>query len=438
MRFNNKGGYCDRVQSVLLVSVVFSLPVLAARSQDEPSVGNHAQNQFQLPAGAGKQIMERACGLCHRVSIVANEEWTPKDWPGVISRMVELGAPLRKEEIPVVIDYLDRNFTDARHPPGVVVPGGVEATIKEWDNLPTPNSRPHDTIYTREGFVWYTGEFANLLGQFDPKTQHFKEYPLKRPHSVPHGLAEDKQGNIWFTALGTAYIGKLDPKTGDITEYPLPDPTLYLHSLAIDPKGMVFFTVMAAMPPWHPDGSKIGRLNPKTGEMKLVNTPTPNSNPYTVVINSKGIPFFTERGSPRLGSINPDTMDVTEYVLPNPEIGTRHLALTPDDVVWYTDSARGYLGRFDPTTGEFREWPSPSGPKSLPYGTCTVGNIIWFVEARSKPNMLVRFDPNTEKFETWPIKSGGAVKTISPQPDGNLWFARPGSNGIAYVQITAN
>lgn len=210
---------------------------------------------------------------------------------------------------------------------------------------------------------------------------------------------------------------------------------MQMHSPAIDQKGNFWFTVLEARPPWHPDGSKIGRLNPKTGEMKLVNTPTPHAGPYGIVINSKGIPFFTERGSPRLGSVNPDTMEVTEYLLPNPKIGTRRLAVTPDDVIWYTDSVQGYLGRFDPQTGKFSEWPSPSGPRSFPYGITTVGNIIWYAEAHSEPNMLVRFDPKTEKFQTWPIKDGGGIKHISPQPDGDLWLSNPGTNTITYVKI---
>jgi virginiamycin B lyase len=379
--------------------------------------------------------MERDCNICHDVNVmVAGAQWDPNDWAGLVNRMVEFGAPLNKEEIRIVADYLTTNFTGKGKPAGVVVPGVVEATIKEWD-LPTHASQPHDPLYTRDGFLWYTGQFANMLGRFDPKTQQFKEFNLKHPHSGPHGLVEDKQGNILFTAQQGGYIGKLDPKTGDVTEYPLPVSGLQMHSLAITQKGMIFFTVLEARAPWRLDGSKIGRLNPQTGEIKLVNTPTPNSGPYGIVVNSKGIPFFTERGSPRLGSVNPETMKITEYVLPDPKVGTRRLAVTPDDVVWYTDSVQGHLGRFDPRTGDFKEWPSPSGPKSFPYGINTVGNVIWYAESNSSPNMIVRFDPETEKFQTWPIQAGGGIKHISPQPDGNLWVTRPGSSGIAYIQL---
>ena len=102
---------------------------------------------------------------------------------------------------------------------------------------------------------------------------------------------------------------------------------------------------------------------PWSTELKFADTPTPNASPYGVTVNSKGIPFFTTRNSPRLGSVNPSTMQVTEYLLPDSGSGPRGITTTPDDVVWYTDYLRGYLGRFDPRTGAFREWPSPSGPR---------------------------------------------------------------------------
>ena len=95
--------------------------------------------------------------------------------------------------------------------------------------------------------------------------------------------------------------------------------------------------------------------------MRIVATPSDNTYPYGIQVNSEGVPWYVDFRGNRVGSIDPETMEITEYTLPNPDARPRRLALTPDDVVWYTDYARGYLGRFDPATGEVREWPSPSG-----------------------------------------------------------------------------
>ena len=109
----------------------------------------------------------------------------------------------------------------------------------------------------------------------------------------------------------------------------------------------------------------MGRVNGKTGEVTMVKR---ESNPYGILVNSKGIPFFTLYETNKLGSINPDTMEIKEYVLPNPSIRPRRIAVTSDDVIWYGDYDRGYLGSYDPKTGKFKEWPSPSGPPSQIYG----------------------------------------------------------------------
>ncbi len=65
-----------------------------------------------------------------------------------------------------------------------------------------------------------------------------------------------------------------------------------------------------------------------------------------------------------------------------------------------------------------------------------IGDIIWYSESGTRPNTVVRFDPTTEKFQTWAIPSGGGVvRNMVHTPDGNLWLACSGVNGIAEVEI---
>ena len=118
----------------------------------------------------------------------------------------------------------------------------------------------------------------------------------------------------------------------------------------------------------------IGRLVPKTGDIKLVNVPTPNALPYGIAVNSDGIPYFAEFGTNKLASIDPKTMEIHEYPLPNAGSRPRRIAITSDGAIWYTDYARGYLGRFDPKKTTIREWPSPGGSNSGPYGISTAAH----------------------------------------------------------------
>ena len=386
-----------------------------------------AWSQNTLPEGNGKKMVETSCVGCHELSQVTNAGYSHEAWRNNVNMMINVGAPLPKEQADVVIEYLAKNFPEKPKPPAVLIPGNVKVSIEEWV-VPTPGSRPHDPLATDDGAIWYTGQFANVLGRLDPKTHQIKEYPLPAK-SGPHGLIADKEGNIWYAANFGSHIGKLDPKTGKVTQYPMPDPKVRdVHTLIFDQKGMMFFTAQSA--------NVVGRFNPQTGDIKLAPSPTPRSRPYGLVVNSKGIPFYVEFGSNKIASINPDTLEIREYVLPNAESRPRRIAITSDDVLWYADYSRGYLGRFDPATGKATEWASPGGPKSQPYGITAIKDVIWYNESGLKPNTMVRFDPQMEKFQTWAIPSGGnVVRNVSVTRDGNIAIASSGVNRIGLVTI---
>ena len=120
------------------------------------------------------------------------------------------------------------------------------------------------------------------------------------------------------------------------------------------------------------NANHIGRLDPNSGEIKLLTPPTAGARPYGMALNSKGLVFFVEFGINQVGSVDPKTMEFHEYKLPDPAARPRRIAITGDDIVWYSDYARGYLGRLEPATGKVTEWPSPSGPKSEPYGISAI------------------------------------------------------------------
>lgn len=411
------------LQRVALLSAVVLFFALPARSQT------------QLPDGNGKQTVQVVCSYCHTIDKVTQSRLTPQEWHDLVSLMVAYGASLRPEDGPVVIDYLSKNFKGEPRPKGAVIAGPVQASVKEW-LLPTPGTRPHDPAVAPDGSVWYTGQASDMLGRFDPATGQFKEYKLHTQKSVgqpygagPHGLVADKAGNIWFTAQKGGYVGKLDPKTGDVKKYQMPDPNAKdPHTPIFDQAGTLWFTLQ--------NTNFIGRIIPATGEVKVVRVPTPKAEPYGIVVNSKGVPFFVELMGHRIASIDPKTMEIKEYALPNATAMPRRIALTPDDVVWYTDYARGYLGRFDPKTGKFAEYPSPSGPTSQPYGITAVGNILYYSESNVAPNTVVRFDPATQKMQTWLIPSGGGVvRHMDHGRDGSLWLACSGVDRIARVEI---
>ncbi len=247
-------------------------------------VSASAHSQTNLPEGAGREIVQSKCAGCHELGRVLRSGYSAQDWRIVVHMMNNVGAQVPDEQLPVLVKYLAENFPEKPRPQGPVIAGPTQVVFKEWV-LPTPGSRPHEPLATLDGSIWYTGQMANVLGRVDPTSGHIAEYHLDTPMSGPHGLVADRDGAIWFTANFAGYIGKLDVAAGKITEYKLPslvarDP----HTPLFDRNGILWFTVQSA--------NMIGKLDPRTGQIKLVASPTPHSNPYGMVITSKGVPFF--------------------------------------------------------------------------------------------------------------------------------------------------
>jgi virginiamycin B lyase len=406
------------------------LPAVAAVcfSVAHPAYAQQAE-QYSLPEGNGKETVQALCTGCHDLRRVVNSNYSPEEWQNVVNMMIAAGARMTPAQVTTVSNYLIASFPQKQaRPASLIVPGDAQVSFKEW-TVPTPGSRPHDPLAAADGSIWYTGQMANKLGRFDPKTEQFKEYPIKTPRSGAHGLTEDNDGNIWFGANWAGYIGKLDPKTGEITEYPMPDPKARdPHTPVFDKAGILWFTLQ--------NSNMVGRLDPKTGAVKLVTMPTPKAQPYGMVFNSAGILFFDEFGTNKLASIDSKTMEIHEYELPDPGSRPRRIAVTSDDMIWYGDYSRGRLGRLDPKTGKVTEYLSPGGPRSQPYGMTVLNDIVWYNESGVRPNTLVRFDPKTEKFQTWTIPSGGGVvRHMMPTRDGKLALATSGVNGIALVEV---
>ncbi len=384
--------------------------------------------QDQLPAGAGRDIVANNCGACHDLRRVTTSGYDAAGWHTVIAMMHNLGLSLSDDDTEAATAYLIAHFPPKPMPQSVAIAGPVKVGFQEWV-VPTAGSRPHDPLATKDGAIWWSGQFANVIGHLDPKTGQMKEYKLPIAGSGPHGLTMGPDGNIWFTSNFLGYVGKLDPKTGDVVPYRTNDPKARdPHTPLFDRNGILWFTLQQS--------DMIGRLDPKTGAMKLVTVPTARALPYGMVIDSKGVPFVALFGTNAIARVDPATMAIKEYPLPDPNSRPRRIAITSDDILWYSDYRQGRLGRLDPATGKVTEWPSPGGPKSLPYGITALHDVLWYVETGTGPNTLVRFDPGTGKFQTWPIPSGGGVvRNMMPTADGNLVMAESGVNRVALVTI---
>jgi len=416
----------SRNSTFVLVAAICALgATVAVDGQVQGRQGGRGAQAAVLPDGPGKEMVQGLCSSCHGVNMITGSTgYTLERWQDLTSTMVELPEPQRA----TVTQYLATHFPPKAGREPILVPGPVQITFKEWI-APTLGQRARDPLQLADGTIYWTGQFASVIGRLDPRTGEMKEWKLE-PTAHPHSIIDDRSGNIWYTGNGNGTLGKLNPATGEITVYKMPDPNARDPHTPIWLKDgtTLFFTLQQS--------NMIGRMNTTTGEIKLVTVPTPRALPYGIKINSQGKVWVSYNGSNGLAEVDPVTLAITEHKLPRPGTTSRRLAITSDDMVWFVNSSLGAIGRFNPKTGEVKEWPSPSGPDTHPYAIEVVDDIIWYNESRRRPDALVRFDPKTEKFQSWAIPSGyGIIRHMRATPEGNLVIHQSSSNRIGLVTI---
>ena len=74
------------------------------------AVGGGGGDSGGLPAGDGKKIVEEKCTVCHDTGLIVAKRQSKDEWADTVKIMVASGAAVTDQEMPVLIDYLAKNF----------------------------------------------------------------------------------------------------------------------------------------------------------------------------------------------------------------------------------------------------------------------------------------------------------------------------------------
>ena len=64
----------------------------------------------ELPAGEGRNMVERVCSPCHGVALVTQRKLDPDGWQRLVDNMVVRGAKGTEDELKIVVHYLSVTF----------------------------------------------------------------------------------------------------------------------------------------------------------------------------------------------------------------------------------------------------------------------------------------------------------------------------------------
>jgi virginiamycin B lyase len=294
----------------------------------------------------------------------------------------------------------------------------ADVTVKAYA-LPRGGGSPHDVAVGADGIVWYTAQRDGKLGRLDPATGKVELIPLG-PSAAPHGVIVGPDGAPWVTEGGTNAIVRVDPASRKATRWPLPASRGFvnLNTLTFDKRGRVWFTGQSGV---------YGRLDPKTGEMKVWDAPR-GRGPYGIATTPDGAVYYASLAGSHIARVDLDTGAATVIEPPTPDQGARRVWPDSKGRVWVSEWNAGQVSRYDPAARSWKTWKLP-GDRPRAYAVYVDDqDKVWLSDWGA--NAMVRFDPDTEKFTAFPSDRDGAnVRQILGRP-GEVWAPESGTDRL--------
>jgi streptogramin lyase len=242
-------------------------------------------------------------------------------------------------------------------------PGGRATRViyTEYD-LPRETIEPHDVIVDKDGMAWYSNFGEQNLGRLDPKTGKVTEYqvPEHKP-GFPTGflaLRADQDGNLWLGNMYQATLVKFDRKAEKFSYWQLP------KEQNIDAAQVNMVSPQSS----HVDGkvwaqnngfAGIHRLDLATGKIEtwepFKDAKEPH-NIYDVIPDSKNNVFFTDFRLRHIGRLDAKTGEVKMYEVPTAGSAPRRGQMDAQDRLWFAQYRGDRIAMFDTKTEAFKEW----------------------------------------------------------------------------------
>ena len=229
-----------------------------------------------------------------------------------------------------------------------------------------------------------------------PVTVTFKEWMVPTLGQRSRDPVQTPDGMIWWAGQYGNIVGRLNPRTGDMKEYPLL-PGTRPHSIISDRAGTIWYMGNA--------NGTIGKLNPATGEITVYTMPDPAArDPHTPVFDRKGILWFTLQNSNMVGRLNPATGEIKLVTLPTPDADPYGIDINSQGVPWVAYNGSYKVASLDPVTMAVREYPLPDQKSTVRRVAITSDDMVWYVNAAL--GRLGRLNPKTGEIKEWPSPSG--------------------------------
>jgi virginiamycin B lyase len=305
----------------------------------------------------------------------------------------------------------------------IMVAVAAHAQDSQYFQLPK-GDYPHDVAVAPSGEVWYSGQRPGIAGRLDPVSGSIERIALGAT-SAPHGVIIGPDGAPWFTDGGQNAIVRVDPASKAVKVWPLPPermPFTNLNTAAFDGKGHIWFTGQNGI---------YGRLDPKTGDMKVWDAPR-GRGAYGITATPSGDIWFVSLANNYLANVDLESGAATVYEPPTKEQGARRVWSDSQGRLWISEWNSGNVSVCDPAAKIWQQWKLP-GERPHTYAVWVdADDKVWLTNWTA--NAVVRFDPLTQTFESFPSDRPNANARQMLGRKGEVWIAESGSDRLRLIR----
>jgi virginiamycin B lyase len=256
---------------------------------------------------------------------------------------------------------------------------------------------------------------ASAVSDLEVKIREW-QVPTKGAH--PHDPAVAPDGSLWFTEQMVSKLGRLDPATGDFKEYPLKGDNDGPHGLVADREGNIWYTGNFA--------AHIGKLNPRSGEVTQYKMPDDKAeDPHTAVFDAQGTLWFTVQVGNMVGRLDPKTGKIELKTVQTKEARPYGIQINSKGVPFFCEFGTNKMAKIDPKTMQITEYPLAEGvrPRRL---AIAADDQVYFTDYEG--GNLGRLDPVSGAVKMWPSPGGAGSNPygIAITLDGMVWYSESG------------
>ena len=213
----------------------------------------------------------------------------------------------------------------------------------------------------RAGNWWLGNMYQAAIVKFDPKTEQFQAWPMPPEYNIDASQvnmvrpeSSHVDGKVWSQNNGFAAVHRLDLATGQIETWePFKTSKIphNIYDVIPDSQNNVYFTDFRNF--------HIGRIDAKTGEVKIFTALTPRSAPRRGYMDAQDRLWFGMYRADRVGMFDTKTETFKEWLMPTKWASPYDVMLDRNEELWTGSMITDQVTRLNTKTDEMVEYLLP-------------------------------------------------------------------------------